>query len=303
MSQSSLTDPFLLQTVAPPQELKLEQPGKSGYIVRMLTPPGRFSFCHLDKPHASGRPQPGKEPRKTYSVAALFNPAACGDIWRAICMVANAKWPGEPMQDANGATIIMNGEYRIRAGQLHSPLRDGMKTFMSDMKKYEAYRGTFHVNAGTGEDRAPVCYDEFGVPCPADKFYSGCYGRLYITIAAIPDQQPTKGITAYLQAAQFVAPGQKLSAFDAVKVAGDAFAAAPLPANLTGVTPGTGPNLTGSPWGGAPPAPGIAVSPGVPAGFAAPAAAPGAAPGGAGPWGGGGVAPGAQMGGAAIPGA
>jgi hypothetical protein len=288
MSQSAAAmqpDQYLMQQVAPQQELKMESyPDKDGatiHQIRMVTPIGRFSFAHLDKPHAV---QAGQTPK--FGVSLLMSPQACGDIWKAICMIAEAGWPenkAEMIADpSTGQTRMVHGHGLILAGRLHSPLRNGDEMFAKKPANYGVYRGVYFINASTtptASRPAPICYDENQQPIPPGSIYSGCYGRLWIGLATISPKQPTRGITAYLQAVQFARHGEKLAGFDLAGAATAAFGAA----GPIRTEPGFGFH-SGAPFGGQPgqPAPGGAPPQGFaapPAGFAAPpAAAPGAPP-------------------------
>lgn len=292
-------DAYLAAQTAPQQAIKLDKTDKFTGI-RMITPIGRLSFVNIVEAKAVNQDDEGKPGAKKFSLQIVLNPASCGDIWKAVCMVANDRWPAEQVPNPQtGEMTQINGEQMLRMGLLHSPLRNGDQQYMKKPTTYGIYRGQFFINAGTGEKYQPVVYDQNGQPANPASIYSGCYGRLWITIQAFwpkPGQQGArgKGVTAYLNGVQFARHGDKLSGFDALGAGAAAFAAAPLPED-----PGMfGMNTAGAVPGGAAPAaaPGgfAAPQPGAPAGFAAPA---GGVPAGAPNWGTPGVG-----GGAAFPG-
>ena len=253
--------------------------------IRMITPVARFSYVTLDNP----REIPGsndKTPR--YSVTLLLNPAACGDIFNAICAVADHRWPAAQRPNPNNPQemIMVSGRQLLfwdkKFGGLHYPLRDGNDQYIRDPAKYGAFRGLFTLNpslsskTAKGDAQKPVLVDEKGQSADPKMFYSGCYGRAQITIGAFPkpgQQIPNSGISLTLNSVQFIAHGEKLSGFDGLSAATNAFAAAGAVSGNSGYSPpvGFGPNTAGA--GNVPP--GV---PGAPAGFAAPPVA-GAQPG------------------------
>lgn len=267
-------DQYLLSQTAPQQEIKIDPQFGS---IRMVTPVGRFSYANLVTPKAV---QAGQPP--IFSVTLLFNPAACGDLWKAMCMLADHRWPSNqvpnPQPDPNGGPgqmvtvaghqlLTMPKEY----GGLHNPLRKGDLEFYKAPAKHGAYFGTFALNMGVkalgkqGQSQQPAIVDERGVICPPQKIYSGSYGRAYITLFAFPQpgqQIPNRGIGISLQSVQFARDGEKLAGFDVAAAATAAFAAAgalpvtTAPAGAPGTpgapAPGFGENY-GSPWAGGPP--------------------------------------------------
>jgi hypothetical protein len=246
----------------------------------MITPVGRLSYVTLIKPRAVQ--QQGRVSDPKFSVTILLNPAVCQDVYRAIAMVASARWPGEqrPNPQNPSEMIVMTGEQLLflpqQQGGLHYPLRDGNDAYMREPAKYAAFRGMFSINASTdavnrttGASMQPVALAEDGTKCDIAKFYSGCYGRLQVTFFPFPKQGvqiPNRGVGVALNAVQFAHHGEKLATFDAEKAATSAFAAvgalptAPLPTG--GFQTGFGPH-TGGP-GSVPPGtmvPGFAAPP------------------------------------------
>lgn len=278
MSQTvQLADEYLLSAACatpppiPPPGLVLDP--QFGNI-RMVTPIGRLSYANLAKPRAV---QVGQEPKFTCTL--LMNPAGCGDLWRAICMVANKRWPGEqrPNPQNPAEMITMTGEHMLfltkEQGGLHNPLRQGNSTYSQDPVKYKAYLGTLTLNAGidalnrkSGQSQQPIAINEDGVIMRPEELYSGCYGRMQVTIFAFPQpgqQIPNRGIGVLLNAVQFARHGEKLAGFDALKSAQSAFGTIQRDPSATAPQTGFGPNY-GTPF--TPPAGGI------PAGFAQPPA-------------------------------
>jgi len=273
-TQSTLQDPFLLSEGAkiPAQQGPLVVNPQFGNI-RMVTPVARGSYCTVDTP----RVIPGsndKTPR--YSVTLILNPAACTDLYTAICMVADARWPIEQRPDYRNPQQLVNVSgkdllfWPKEFGGLHYPLRDGNALYVQDMKKNEVYRGAFTLNSSLssvsakGSPQKPVLIDENGQAADPRLFYSGCYVRAQITLGAFPrqgQQIPNRGISVTLNSLQFISHGPKLAGFDGLGAAQAAFGAAG-PAAKSGYTPepGFGPN-TATPG---------SVPPGTPYGFAAP---------------------------------
>lgn len=242
MSQtvSTVPDPYIAQQIAPPQTLTLDP--KYGNV-RMVTPVGRFTYATLVTPKA-GQDNPNQ---LKFSLTLLLNPATCGDIYNAICMVAERRFQPEDKPDPTMPRLA-NGEMQLRRysvkellmlprdkGGLHYPLRNGDDIYMKDAAKYGVFRGMFSINASIaeknrhGQSQQPVCFDESGTPINPDRMYSGAYGRMMITVFAFPQpgqQMPNRGIGVMLNSVQFARHGEKLASFDAVKAGQSAFAAA-----------------------------------------------------------------------------
>lgn len=274
MSQT-VTDAYLASQKAPSQTLEINQQYGN---VRMVTPIGRFAYVTLTAPKGIAG-----SPSLKYSLTLLLNPESCGDIYKAICMVADKRWPFEDRPDpaANmqmkrytGAELLM---VHPDKGGLHYPLRRGDDTYMKDPAKYGAFRGLFSINASindknkNGQSNQPPCFDESGTVINPDRMYSGCYGRLQITVFAFPQpgqQIPNRGVGIMLNTVQFARHGEKLATFDAVKAGAAAFAAA-------GAIP-VDPTAPSAPAGAYNPPPGFgpnaATPASIPPGFAAPTA-------------------------------
>ena len=242
--------------------------------VRMTTPVARASYANLAVPHSI----PGSnDPVRRYSVTLLLNPAACTDIYRAICMVADARWPKEMRPDPKNpqAMIEVAGHDLLfwpkEAGGLHYPLRQGDQMYVRDPKKYDAFRGLFTLNCSLAErsqkgaEQKPVFVNEQAQPEDPKRFYSGCYVRAQITLGAFPrpgQQIPNRGISVTLNSVQFVSDGPRLAGFDGGAAAMAAFAAAGAVGNAGyNPGPGFGPNTA---------TPATVPPGGVPYGFAAP---------------------------------
>ena len=270
MSQSQITDAYLAQQTAPPQEITIDPQFGS---IRMVTPIGRLSYVNLAAPKQI-RQADGSMGNPIYSATILLNPASCNDIYKAICMVAEQRFQPEQRPDPNNPSqmVTMSATQLLfvppRQGGLHYPLRQGDENFMRDPKRYGDWRGLFFLNTSIqaknkqGNSQQPVCKDESGRDCDPSKIYSGCYGRMQITFFAFPAAgQPgrgTRGVGVTLNAVQFARHGERMGGFDASKAAESAFAGAgAIPVDPSN-PPGYGPN---------------AATPGsVPPGFAAPTA-------------------------------
>lgn len=255
---------FSAACASPPQELTLDPKFNN---VRLTTPIGRASYVTLVKPRAA---QQGQEPK--FSMTLLMAPEHCGDLWRAICMVANTRWPSEQRPNPQNPNELMNvnGEWMLlnltrEQGGLHNPLRQGDQFYIKEPAKYEAYRGLYVLNAGVaavnknGVSQQPVVLDEEGKPLDPGKVYSGCYARAQITVFAFPQQGqslPNRGIGVLLNAVQFAKSGEKMGSYDPMRAAQAAFGA--LPKETPSVPSG---------WGSAPPAGVTGAAPGA---FAAP---------------------------------
>jgi Protein of unknown function (DUF2815) len=271
-----LTDDYLLSpscAVAAAQDIVLDTQFGN---VRLTTPIGRLSYVTVVKPRSV---QQGQDPK--FSATILMNPAACADLYKAIVLVANNRWKGEqrPNPQNPSEMVLMTGEHLLylpkEQGGIHNPLRNGNLTYSQDPVKYKAYLGTYTLNAGidavnrkSGASQQPLVLDEDSRPMDPSKVYSGCYGRLLITVFAFPQpgqQIPNRGVGVLLNAVQFARHGEKLSGFDALKNAQAAFGTLPKDNSAPPSGGGFGPNH-GMPF--------AAPAGGIPAGFAAP---PGAA--------------------------
>jgi hypothetical protein len=226
---------FSAACAAPAQELVLDP--KYGNV-RLTTPIGRASYVTLAKARAA---QPGQEPR--FSMTLLLAPEHCGDLWKAICMVANHRWPGEnrPNPQKPDEMVMMNGEMMLQyltreQGGLHNPLRQGDAFYTKDPAKYEPYRGLFVLNMGVtavskkGESQQPVCLNEEGRPLDPSMIYSGCYARAQVTVFAFPQPGqsiPNRGIGVLLNAVQFAKGGDKMGSYDPMRAAQAAFGQLP----------------------------------------------------------------------------
>lgn len=288
-TQTFLADEYLLSSSCsvpapqPPAGLVVA-PGFG--TIQMFTPIGRLSYLHIAAPatpqQRSGQPPP--VPR--FSCSVLMNPAAVGDLWKAIVMVANNRWQPEerPNPQNPSQMVLMQAEHRLMIpqdqGGIANPLQNGNQTYSQDPVKYKAYLGTYVLNAGidavnrkSQKSQQPMCLDEDGHPLdPAGQKapYSGCYGRLMINIFAYPKvgvQGIKPGISTSLMAVQFARHGERLGGFDVLRAAQ---AYGTLPKDMTAPPPGAAPQQgVFGPAGGMPFTPPAG---GVPAGFASPPA-------------------------------
>lgn len=219
--------------------------------ILLTTPIGRMSFARLAVPAV---PKGGKELR--YSASLLMAPEYCYQLWQAICMVADKVWPGEMKPNpANPSEMVkMTGSQMLERltadqGGLINPLQSGDNQYLKNPAQNSHCRGLYVMNAGvaavnrkTGATQQPITLNENGQVIDPKEFYSGCYGRLQVTVYAYTE--PRSGIGIVLKAAQFARHGERLGGFDAVKAATAAFGVLPK-------AEGTTPNPWTSPTGGA----------------------------------------------------
>lgn len=240
--------------------------------IRMVTPIGRLSYVTLAAP----RQVPGS-PDLRYSATILLAPDHCGQLWQAIAMVADKRWPGEERANPSNPSekVMMTGSQMLQyltreQGGLSNPLKKGDDIYLKDPAKSGAYRGLYAFNCGikstnkNGVSQQPITLNEDGRPMSPSEFYSGCYGRLQVTIFAFPQpgqQIPNRGVGVLLNSVQFARHGDRLGGYDAMKSATAAFGALPkeaggAPAGGNPWLGGTGgafaaPTGSGSPFGGA----------------------------------------------------
>lgn len=242
--QFPVTDDYLLRQTAPAQEIKLDPQFGS---IRMVTPIGRLAYVTLDKPKQV-KQQDGSMGPEQFSVTLLLNPSTCSDIYRAIIMVGanrfqpeqkpNPQNPGEIVTFSADSQDPSRNLFFLANGGLHYPLRQGLDAYMREPAKYDPWKSLFYINTSMlatsprGQAQRPVCKDENGMdvaPTP-DRFYSGMYGRLQITLFAYPKPgtqgRGSRGVGIGLNAVQFARHGERMGGFDAAKAAADAFAKA-----------------------------------------------------------------------------
>ena len=282
MSQTTLAiDSYLANQVMPPNDLTVDP---KYFNVRMVTPIGRFAYVHVDRPHAI-RNLDGTQGEPKYSATLLFAPGTnerpiIADLHRAAAAVADTKWPAIQRPDPQNPSniITVTGSYLFSVpqemGGVHYPLRQGNDNYMRNPQTFALWRGLWFINTSmqpaskAGVEQKPVCLDERGTPCDPRLFYSGCYGRAMITVAAF-DNRGKKGVTFYLNAVQFARHGERMASFDQQAAAAGAFAKAGALSGDIGTPPGLGPHSMQP--GALPPG---AVPIGTPPGFAAPAQPP-----------------------------
>lgn len=255
MSQTvqPIADAYLAAQVAPPQQLIMDPERGS---IRMLTPVGRLTYVTLARPKAQTINGQTGEPK--YQATILMNPNSVLDIYKAICMVANQRFPQESRPDPTNPQVMKTytGQELLfldkKYGGLQYPLRNGEEAYIRDPKKYAEWLGLFSINAAMNAQNAngpvvPAFLDEQRNPCDAAKFYSGCYGRLQITVYAFPKpgntQIPNRGVAIGLNAVQFARHGDKMAGFDPLKAAREAMGDLPIEAMPD---PGFGSNTAGS---------------------------------------------------------
>lgn len=268
MSHSVTRDEYLFSAAcaAPPQDIILDPEYKN---IRLVTPIGRILFPTVVQAKAM---EEGKE--KRYSCGLALNPEFCGQIWEAVCKVADNRWPGEqrPNPQNPSEMVTMTGSQMLQfltkeQGGLQNPIRQGDQEYMKNPAKNEHLRGLWVLNAAvaeknrkSGQSQQPIVLDESGHPMDPSKLYGGCYGRLQVTIYAFPmpgQSIPNRGIAMLLNAVQFARHGEKLGSFDALKAAKNAFGALPKAEGTAPGAAGAVPQPNGNPWmtgGGAAPA-------------------------------------------------
>jgi len=289
MSATTLQiDPYLAAQTMPWNDLVVDPQWKN---MRLTTPVGRFPYIHVDRPFAIPNRDPGKPAKPMYSATLMMAPGTeqhpiVADLYRAMCMVADAAWPAVQRPDPNNPSSIVtvpgSALFGVDAklGGIHCPLRLGDDNYMKEPQKFASWRGLYFINCGmnpttkNGVEQRPICLDERGMACDPKLFYPGCYGRMQVTVAAF-DNSGNRGVTFYLNAVQFARHGEKMASFDGMSAAQAAFTkAGALPGDIgtppAGMQTGFGPN-TASP---------ATVSPGTPFGFAAPPTSHGAPAGG-----------------------
>lgn len=257
MSGTTNRDEYLFSAACapPPQDIVLDPEFKN---IRMVTPIGRLMYPTLAVPRASSF-----SPDPKFSCGIAMAPDFVSDLWKAICMVADARWPSEtkPNPSNPNEMVQMTGSQILQyvakeQGGLSNPLQKGDSAYMKDPAKNGHLRGLMTMNANigsankkTGQSQQPILLDEEGRPMKPELFYGGCYGRLQITLFAFPQpgqQIPNRGIGVLLNAVQFARHGEKLGGFDAMKAAKSAFGA--LPKSDTAAPSGAA--AAGSPWMG-----------------------------------------------------
>ncbi len=235
-TNTSARDEYLFSAAcAPPKQDIILDPQYDN--IRLVTPIGRLSYVTLAVP----RLVPGSTDLR-YSATILMAPDHCGQLWEAICAVANKRWPGEErVHPQTKEKMMMNGATMLQwltrdQGGLSNPLKRGDDIYMKDPAKNEPYRGLFAISSGVkaanknGQSQQPIVLNEEGRVMPASEIYSGCYGRLQLTIFAFPQpgqQIPNRGVGVMLNSVQFARHGEKIGGFDALKSATAAFGTLP----------------------------------------------------------------------------
>lgn len=237
-----VTDPYMAGpgSKMPPLPSPLAVDPQFGNI-RLVTPFGRFAYLNIAKPKQVKQPD-GSLGAPQFSGTLLLNPDACGDIYRAIVLVASHRFQPEQRPDPNNpnSIVTMTAEQLLfvepRMGGLHYPLREGEMNYRRDPKRYEPWRPYLFLNASLyatsskGNAQSVVCKDENGYMCDPTKMMSGDYGRMQLTFFAFPapgsQGRGARGVGVTLNGIQFAAKGERLGGFDADKSVGDAFAAA-----------------------------------------------------------------------------
>ena len=256
MSETQIKDLYLAQQTAPEQAIELD--AKFGSI-RMFTPVGRFAYANVERPHSVQQPDGSRGPEQ-FTITILMNPNTCGDLYRAICMVAENRFPPEQKPDPQqgGALRPYSASELLmlprELGGLHYPLRTGDSSYQREPAKYEQWRGLFFMNASMhakssqGSAQRPIYKDEKGFDIDPSKFYSGCYGRLLVTLFPFPklgaQGRGARGVGIGLNVVQFASHGEPMSTFNAGKDADARLA------KVSGIAPN--PNAPPPPNGGAP---------------------------------------------------
>lgn len=264
-------DEYLMSQTSFPQEITLDPKYKN---IRMWTPVGRITFAHFDTPKAAQPGNANQEP--TFACSLLLSPQSIDQLYSAICQVAEARFAPENRFDPQTqqmrtftATQLFNQDQGLKY-----PINLGNTYFNREPAKYTAWKDVYVINASTSaHDKAgnivrPPVLDEGGtIIKQPGRIYSGCYGRLYVTIFAFPAPGKTlsnRGIGMRLSAVQFARNGVKMANYDpeaaAVKAA-IAVGALPVhtpPPPPQGAMPGQAPGSMALAGMAAPPAPPMA---------------------------------------------
>lgn len=258
MQQPALPEPdaYLMAQQASPQALELDPKYKN---IRMWTPVGRIVFAFLETPKS---PMVGNQNQALkFSCGILLNPSSIGDLYNSIVRVAEARFPPENRYDAatQQTRTYTPKDLLGQPGGLQFPIRIGNEYYAKDQTKYAAWHNVYLVNASTeAHDKAgnivrPTVLDELGNKVEQGRVYSGCYGRLYLTIYSFPapgnTSIPNKGIGVRLLGVQFAKAGEKMASYDpeaAVLSAAKMVGALPVvtPTQPVGL-PGASPALVG----------------------------------------------------------
>jgi hypothetical protein len=186
---------------------KIETDRKGEKFVAITTPlNGRIVLATLDQPRSYVDPaRPNSPPSAPkFSARVTFAPSDAGDLWAAICAIAEASFP--PIQGISPANqvVMLSATEQLMQGKLHSPLRNGNELVSKDPGKYARYKDLFYINAGTGEKFRPMVVGMDGkTQIDPKEVWWGCRGRLFLQLKAYKTQLGAGGITAYLQAVQY----------------------------------------------------------------------------------------------------
>lgn len=213
-------DQYLVNQKAPPNNLVVDP---QYHNIRMITPIGRFHYCHVTEPFAL-KQKDGTMGKLQYSATMFWhggteqNPIVA-DLHKAICLVADTRWPAIQRPDPSNPSQIIQVKGSALLGQpaniggLHYPLRSGEDSYMRDPTKFGFLRGMFFINVSmspttkAGQPQRPITIDEKGFDLDPTKFYPGCYGRMDITCAPF-EAQGNRGVTFFLNGVQFARHGE-----------------------------------------------------------------------------------------------
>jgi len=228
-----VTDPFLAKYGAiMPDTNKLELNPDFGNI-ELLTPYCRLSFVYFDPPKQGRQQRDGTTTKTAASALLMFHPGGIEQIEQALQKIVDHNFNAEQRVGPDGQPVVWTPSQLLlapanMANAIINPLKNGTETWQGSAKPqlYENLRGLYTLNVTLpvtdqqGNPQAPVYLDEQGQPCPAKKFYSGCYARAVIRLSPYPRRGQQgfgkRGVSAYLQVMQFVANGERLGNFDAV---------------------------------------------------------------------------------------
>lgn len=154
---------------------------KSVFINNVVTPKGRFSFPHLEKPDVGGQYSDDK-----YKVTILIDKAEdLTAIKKAIMQCAKEAWPGKNIKPKDLA---------------HLPLRDG-----DEKEHLDGYPGNYFITAKSKKRRR--CVDARRNDIDPSEVYGGCYGRLVLTAMSY-EQGGKPGVTFLLDIVQKLEDGE-----------------------------------------------------------------------------------------------
>lgn len=154
---------------------------KSIFINDIVTPKGRFSFPHLEKPDSTGQYADDK-----YKVSILIpKDADLTPLKKAVMQCAKEAWPKRNLKPTDLA---------------HLPLRDG-----DEKENLDGYPGHIYITAKSKKRRRVVDVNRNDID--PSEVYGGCYGRLVLTAMSY-EQGGKPGVTFLLDIVQKLEEGE-----------------------------------------------------------------------------------------------